>query len=259
MRSRALLHYKKCMVTLAKRAFIYSQRYVFHFMCTVAKTKKGKTVLKYTVYPQSCIIRNITNYRDFIVFTALAVHIGSCSLKCSQSADNSSALSSNRISENVTSIISCCVNFNLCKLTTPHHRMCVGKEKKSTPLENNMHCCVCTQLQSTSGKSIGKLQDFIRWRALVVTFLESSADPTTCQDLVVDYSRDFRTLLRVQGSNCTLLILPVGTCFNLEALLSWLHSSSFILHITWDLEDCDPYRTQRGIVFLAHRALNKNI
>lgn len=131
MRSRALLHYKKCMVTLAKRAFIYSQRYVFHFMCTVAKTKKGKTVLKYTVYPQSCIIRNITNYRDFIVFTALAVHIGSCSLKCSQSADNSSALSSNRISENFTSIISCCVNFNLCKLTTPHHRMCVGKEKKA--------------------------------------------------------------------------------------------------------------------------------
>lgn len=117
--------------SFAKRAFTYSQRYVFHFfMCTVTKTKKGKTVLKYTVYPQSCIIRNITNYRDFIVFTALAVHIGSRSLKCSQSADNSSALSSNWISENFTSIISCCVNFNLCKLTTPHHRMCVGKEKK---------------------------------------------------------------------------------------------------------------------------------
>lgn len=99
-------------------------------MCTVAKTKKGKTVLKYTVYLQSCIIRNITNYRDFIVFIALAVHTGSCSLKCSQSADNSSALSSNQISENFISIISC-VNFNLCKLTTPHHRKCVGKEKNA--------------------------------------------------------------------------------------------------------------------------------
>lgn len=102
----------------------------FTSLCALSQKQKRAKLLKYTVYPQSCIIRNITNYRDFIVFTALAVHIGSRSLKCSQSADNSSALSPNWISENFTSIISCCVNFNLCKLTTPHHRMCVGKEKK---------------------------------------------------------------------------------------------------------------------------------
>jgi len=51
-----------------------------------------------------------------------------------------------------------------------------------------------------------------------MTFLKSCADPATCQGLVADYSRNFRKLLWVRGSNCTLLILPVGTFFNLEVV-----------------------------------------
>lgn len=39
-------------------------------------------------------------------------------------------------------------------------------------------------------------------------------DPTTCPGLTVHYSRDFRKLLQVLGSDCTLLIPPLGTCFN---------------------------------------------
>lgn len=83
----------------------------------------------------------------------------------------------------------------------------------------------------------------------MVTFLESCADPTTCQGLVVDYSGDFRTLLWVQGSNCAPLIPPAGTCCNLEAVLSWLHFSSFILHTAGDWRRSWSIQSTEGVSF----------